>query len=69
MLEQNIGTQFALLYEQYATTLYERGHLDDTMAILEKGIHAKAKPSHLLQSKLDTLQGRKQVDGGKCVSM
>ncbi len=66
MLEHGIGTQFAMLYEGYAKTLCDKGHLEDGIALLKKGIQAGAKPQHLLQSNLENIS---QVNGGFLVAM
>ena len=68
MLENNIGTGFALIYDTYAVALSERGKLDEAVKLVKQGLAQKAHPIKKLQKRLESLKKPSEPTKGAAVS-
>ena len=53
MLSQEVGTQYSVLYDAYATALEKGGNREEALRVLELGVARKTHPVKRLQKKLE----------------
>lgn len=56
MMDNNIGTYYALFYDTYAAALSERGKINEAVKLVEQGLAQNAQPAKKLQKRLESLK-------------